>query len=146
MSDTEPKVSWRLNDLLRAGQKAQAFAAVSWSNSDEDSHAPFTHWQPNSITNTEPEGETEPAHGANKEDDIQLLEDSVAGEEQINNAKKQSFEEGYAKGKEATEEELYLERQALIDLASKIQDAQKDPSKLFDPLKKLSIHFIREII
>ena len=146
MSDSEPKVSWRLNDLLRAGQKAQAFAAVSWSNSDEDIHAPFTHWQPSSIANTESDGEVGTGDDVIKEDDIQLLEDPIASEEQLNNAKKQSFEKGYAKGKEAAEEELHLQRQALIDLATKIKDAQKDPSKFFSPLKKLSIHLAEQLV
>ena len=146
MSDLEPKVSWRLNDLLRAGQKAQAFAAVSWSNSDEDTHAPFTHWQPSSIANTESDGEVGTGDDVIKEDDIQLLEDPIASEEQLNNAKKQSFEEGYAKGKEAAEDELHLERQALMDLATKIKDAQKDPSKFFSPLKKLSIHLAEQLV
>ena len=146
LSDLEPKVSWRLNDLLRAGQKAQAFAAVSWSNSDEDTHAPFTHWQPSSIANTESDGEVGTGDDVIKEDDIQLLEDPIASEEQLNNAKKQSFEEGYAKGKEAAEDELHLERQALMDLATKIKDAQKDPSKFFSPLKKLSIHLAEQLV
>ena len=88
LSDSEPKVSWRLNDLLRAGQKAQAFAAVSWSNSDEDTHAPFTHWQPSSIANTESDGEVGTGDDVIKEDDIQLLEDPIASEEQLNNALK----------------------------------------------------------
>lgn len=146
LSDLEPKVSWRLNDLLRAGQKAQAFAAVSWSNSDEDTHAPFTHWQPSSIANTESDGEVETDDDVIKEDDIPLIEEPVESEEQLNNVKKQSFEEGYAKGKEAAEEELILERQALIDLAKKIKDAQRDPSKFFNPLKKLSIHLAEQLV
>ena len=146
LSDLEPKVSWRLNDLLRAGQKAQAFAAVSWSHSDEDTHAPFRHWQPNSITNNESDRETGTDDDSIKEDDIQLLGDPVASEEQSINTNKQSFEEGYTQGKEAAESELHLERQVLIDLVSKIKDAQKDPSKFFDPLKKLSIHLAEQLV
>ena len=94
LSDLEPKVSWRLNDLLRAGQKAQAFAAVSWSHSDEDTHAPFTHWQPSSIANTESDGEVETDDDIIKENDIQLLEDPVESEKQLNKLVKNKSNQG----------------------------------------------------
>ena len=33
-----------------------------------------------------------------------------------------------------------------MDLATKIKDAQKDPSKFFSPLKKLSIHLAEQLV
>ena len=47
LSNSNSSVSWRLNGLLRAREKAKAFAATSWSNPGEaGGTASFTKWQP----------------------------------------------------------------------------------------------------
>ena len=47
LSDQSPSVSWRLNDLLKAGKKAKAFAAASWQPPEQEPESQkFAHWQP----------------------------------------------------------------------------------------------------
>ena len=53
MSKLDPKVHWRLNDLLRAGKKAKEFAAVSWSNPAEQLNEQFVPWRPEDTQNQE---------------------------------------------------------------------------------------------
>ena len=53
MSNSKSSVSWRLNGLLRARQKAKAFAATSWENpGDSNQSLPFTKWQPQLLGGT----------------------------------------------------------------------------------------------
>jgi len=71
LSESDPKIHWRLNDLLRAGQKAKEFAAVSWSSSNESSDSSFIHWQPSNIS--DPDSLT-----ADKAPDLDRAEESIA--------------------------------------------------------------------
>jgi hypothetical protein len=71
LSESDPKIHWRLNDLLRAGQKAKEFAAVSWSSSNESSDSSFVHWQPSNIS--DPDSLT-----ADKGPDLDRVEESIA--------------------------------------------------------------------
>ena len=52
MSKLDPKVHWRLNDLLRAGKKAKEFAAVSWSDPAEQLNEQFVPWHPEDSTHS----------------------------------------------------------------------------------------------
>ena len=76
LSDPSPSVSWRLNDLLKAGKKAKAFAAASWNHSPEAGvGGSFTQWQP-TVLNTVPDGatETEPLEAPDQEELVEVEE------------------------------------------------------------------------
>ena len=74
LSDTNPSVSWRLNDLLKAGKKAKAFATASWrtpENPEQDQG--FIQWQPTKLN--------ELPDGARETESLDMAEEVEAEEE-----------------------------------------------------------------
>lgn len=145
LSDSEPKVSWRLNDLLRAGQKARAFAAVTWSSPEDQDSKAFKQWQPNRLPSTE-------IHDVPESDDLgdgQREEVAVApmvAEEELQQAKKEAYDDGFSKGRSEAELMYSEAKQTLIDLTTDIRKHQEGSSEFFAPLKKLAIHLAEELV
>lgn len=145
LSDSEPKVSWRLNDLLRAGQKARAFAAVTWSSPEDQGSKAFKQWQPNRLPSTE-------IHDVSESDDLgdgQREEVAVApmvAEEELQQAKKEAYDDGFSKGRGEAELMYSEAKQTLIGLTTDIRKHQEDRSEFFEPLKKLAIHLAEELV
>jgi len=144
LSDFEPKVSWRLNDLLRTGQKAREFAAVTWSSSEDQDSKAFKHWQPSRLPSTE-------IQDAPESDNLQDEHREAAAtpkvaEAKLQQAKKEAYDDGFSKGKAESELNYSEAKQALIDLTKDIHKSQEDRSEFFAPLKKLAIHLAGELV
>ena len=155
LSDFEPKVSWRLNDLLRAGQKAREFAAVTWSSSEDQDSKAFKHWQPSRLPSTETqdapesdnlEDEQREAAATPMVAEEKLQQAKMVAEEKHQQAKKEAYDDGFSKGKAESELNYSEAKQALIDLTKDIHKSQEDRSEFFAPLKKLAIHLAGELV
>lgn len=145
LSDLEPKISWRLNDLLRAGQKAQAFAAVTWSSADDPTNKPFTQWHPNEIvTDDSQEHATSNLEQEGNADETEAI--ATVREEELIQAKQLAFDEGFEQGKAEAELKYSLARNTLDDLTKKIQQSQSDKTIFFDPLRRLSLHLAEQLV
>lgn len=168
LSDQTQSVSWRLNDLLKAGKKAKAFAAASWQPPEKlpESHS-FSHWQP-LVLDTVPEGivETESLDTEilpdQQEAEIEELPDAAeleqaAAEEQAmvaaaeaEQAKRDAFEEGYQRGIEQgtadSEAKWAQAREAFVELTQSIRTAQDDMTEFYAPLKKLALHLAEQLV
>ncbi len=168
LSDQSPSVSWRLNDLLKAGKKAKAFAAASWQPPEQEAESQkFAHWQP-LVVNLEPERltEVEPLPEEELQDseevEAQQLQDAAELEEAqveeqamvveavAEQAKRDSYEEGYQCGMEqgtADSEAKWAEaREAFVELTQSIRTAQDDMTEFYAPLKKLALHLAEQLV
>ena len=145
LSDLESKVSWRLNDLLRADQKARAFASVTWSSSEDQDSKSFKQWQPDRLPGEESKEDLEID---DLEDDLseEMVLKTGISEEDLQSAKKQAYDDGFFKGRAEAESIYYEAKQALIDLTKDIRRSQEDPSIFFRPLKKLALHLAEELV
>jgi flagellar biosynthesis/type III secretory pathway protein FliH len=168
LSDPTQSVSWRLNDLLKAGKKAKAFAAASWQTpSKEPESQGFSRWQP-LVLDTVPEGavETESLDAEvlsdQQEAEIEELPDAAefeqaAAEEQAmvaeaaaEQAKRDAYEEGYQRGIEQgtadSEAKWAQAREAFVELTQSIRTAQDDMTEFYAPLKKLALHLAEQLV
>jgi len=155
LSESDPKIHWRLNDLLRAGQKAKEFAAVSWSSSNESSDSSFIHWQPSNIS--DPDSLT-----ADKAPDLDRAEESIAelpeliSQDQIDQnsaiqaaisqARKEAFDAGFSDGSDTVDTKYEALRQELQNFITSLEVYQSDVQSFYDPLKKLAIHIAEQIV
>jgi flagellar biosynthesis/type III secretory pathway protein FliH len=168
LSDQTQSVSWRLNDLLKAGKKAKAFAAASWQPSEKEPESQsFSHWQP-LVLDTVPEGavETESLDVETlpdqQEAEIEELPDAAeleqaAAEEQAmvaeaaaEQAKRDAYEEGYQRGIEQgtadSEAKWAQAREAFVELTQSVRTAQDDMTEFYAPLKKLALHLAEQLV
>ena len=166
MSDPSQSVSWRLNDLLKAGKKAKAFAAASWNHSPEAVvRGSFTQWQP-TVLSTVPDGatETEPLDAPDQEElvvveevpEVLGTEEDIAEREAMvaktvaDQAKRQAFEEGYERGKEEASNQAELTlgaaRDDFVSLTQTLRAAQEDMTEFYQPLKKLALHLAEQLV
>jgi flagellar biosynthesis/type III secretory pathway protein FliH len=164
--DPSPSVSWRLNDLLKAGKKAKAFAAASWNHSPEAAAGgSFTQWQP-TVLRSLPDGatETEPLESPDQEELVAVeevlevldTEEDIAEREAMvaktvaDQAKREAFEEGYQRGKdEGTNEaevNLGAARDDFVALTQTLRAAQEDMTEFYQPLKKLALHLAEQLV
>jgi|TARA_B110000091_G_C13822252_1_gene481890 flagellar biosynthesis/type III secretory pathway protein FliH len=144
LSNLEPKVSWRLNDLLRASQKAREFAAVAWSSPDDKSSKEFTRWQPTRLSSSGSEEFSivdDVTEEQEKEPDLKMV-----AQEELNLAKQQAYEEGFTKGRDESESKYSLAKQNLIELTESICENQKNGNEFFVPLKKLALHLAQQLV
>ena len=143
LSDSKKTVSWRLNDLLRAGEKAKSFAAINWTDGSSGSHSGFKSWTPGDISSPE-EGEIISEGGA-KDDSVTA--DNVKSSEDI---LEQAKSEAYAKGFQDGGDQERLNQDQLIknlqSLFSNINDNQKVFTEFFDPVKKLSLNIAKYLV
>ena len=166
MSDPSPSVSWRLNDLLKAGKKAKAFASASWNHSPEAvAGGSFTQWQP-TVLSTVPDGatETEPLESPDQEELVAVeevlevldTEEDIAEREAMvaktvaDQAKREAFEEGYERGKEEASNQAELTlgaaRDDFVALTQTLRAAQEDMTEFYQPLKKLALHLAEQLV
>ena len=151
MSKLDPKVHWRLNDLLRAGKKAKEFAAVSWSNPAEQLNEQFVPWHPEDTQNQE---ELDADEVIELEDDISPLE--TLSPSQIENnpsiqaalvqAREDAFKEGFKQGSQQAESEYHDALKTVQRLAQNLQTKQNNIAEFYDPLKKLSLHLAQQLV
>lgn len=151
MSKLDPKVHWRLNDLLRAGKKAKEFAAVSWSDPAEQLNEQFVPWHPEDTQNQE---ELDTDKVLELQDDISPLE--TLSPSQIENnpsiqaalvqAREDAFKEGFQQGSQQAESKYHDALKTVQRLAQNLQTKQDNVAEFYDPLKKLSLHLAQELV
>jgi flagellar biosynthesis/type III secretory pathway protein FliH len=150
LSDSDSKIHWRLNDLLRAGKKAKEFAAVSWSDPKEQDNSRFIQWQPGGTQQIENDisldlgavavgdaANTLPVDTSIERADIQAA---------MAKAKEEAFEEGILEGKAQTERAHGQIKNALKDLIERIRVNEGNIREFHDPLKKLAVHIAEQLI
>ena len=142
LSDSKKTVSWRLNDLLRAGEKAKSFAAINWTDGSSGSHSGFKSWTPGDIAS--------PVEGeiiSESMIDEGLAAENVKSDEEI---LEQVKSEAYAKGFQDGIDQERLDQDQLIknlqSLFSNINDNQKVFTEFFDPVKKLSLNIAKYLV
>ena len=173
LSNSNSSVSWRLNGLLRAREKAKAFAATSWSNPGEaGGTASFTKWQPKVLSesgaaqdfvsaselNRQVDGqqvdaeqeildqaEAEAETQAQAEDQARQDADSVS-EAALEQAKREAFEDGYQRGLDEGESQWANARDSFAELTESLRAAQQDMTSFYDPIKKLSLHLAEQLV
>ena len=142
LSDSKKTVSWRLNDLLRAGEKAKSFAAINWTDGSSGSHTGFKSWTPGDIS---PPAEGEIISEGSIDDS--LTADNVKSSEDILEKAKS---EAYAKGFQDGVDQEKLDQDQLIknlqSLFSNINENQKVFTEFFDPVKKLSLNIAKYLV
>ncbi|MDG1484897.1 MAG: FliH/SctL family protein [Porticoccaceae bacterium] len=163
MSDSNQSVSWRLNDLLKAGKKAKAFASASWSQPEQSGQSTgFSQWQP-IVLNDLPDGarETESLDiqaqtDAEEAEEIAeivepVIEEPVVpepgiGEEELDAAKRNSYAEGYRIGQEEAQAQLREAKEGFVELTQALRAAQSDMTEFYAPLKKLALHLAEQLV
>ena len=163
LSDTNPSVSWRLNDLLKAGKRAKAFASASWrtpENTPVDEG--FVQWQPTKL-NELPEGarETESLDVAEEVEAEELTEaveiaepeieepaepEPSFDEQQLEAAKREAYAEGHLVGQEQAQAEWQQAKDSFIELTQMLRAAQSDMTEFYTPLKKLALHLAEQLV
>ena len=142
LSDSKKTVSWRLNDLLRAGEKAKSFAAINWTDGSSGSHSGFKSWTPGDIAS--------PVEGEIISES--MIEESLAAENVKSDEEilEQVKSEAYAKGFQDGIDQERLDQDQLIknlqSLFSNINDNQKVFTEFFDPVKKLSLNIAKYLV
>ena len=166
LSNSKSSVSWRLNGLLRARQKAKAFAATSWENTGgSDQPSEFTKWQPqglggpgedgdNELLDEQPlaadagqpeSGEYQPESAEQQRAEQQRREQEIT-EAAHQQAVRDAFEQGHQRGLEESEAKLAAARTSFDELTQSIRAAQQDMNSFYDPLKKLALHLAEQLV
>lgn len=163
LSDSNQSVSWRLNDLLKAGKKAKAFASASWRQPEQSGQSTgFSQWQP-TVLNDLPDGarETESLDiqaqtDAEEAEEIAeivepVIEEPVVpepgiGEEELDAAKRNSYAEGYRIGQEEAQAQLREAKDGFVELTQALRAAQSDMTEFYAPLKKLALHLAEQLV
>ena len=175
LSNSNSSVSWRLNGLLRAREKAKAFAATSWSNPGEaGGTASFTKWQPKVLSESgaaqdfasaselnqqvdgpqvdaeqeildQAQAQAEAETQAQAEDQARQDADSVS-EAALEQAKREAFEDGYQRGLDEGESQWANARDSFAELTESLREAQQDMTSFYDPLKKLALHLAEQLV
>ena len=163
LSDSNQSVSWRLNDLLKAGKKAKAFASSSWNQPEEPlTPTGFTQWQP-IVLNDLPDGvretesldiqaETEAEDAPAVAEVIEpIIHEPVApepsiGEEELEAAKRESYAQGYRIAQEEAQAELREAKEGFVELTQALRAAQSDMTEFYAPLKKLALHLAEQLV
>jgi flagellar biosynthesis/type III secretory pathway protein FliH len=164
LSDPLSSVSWRLNELLKAGKKARAFAKSPWGQSEQPSEVPpFSPLQPKSL-DTLPEGarETE-SLDLHEEEQAQPGEDVTEQEipeaqdtpppvlpqfsqEAMDEAQRVADAKGYERGLEEGNNQWREAREAFLSLVDMFRSAQANTDDFYAPLKQLSLHLAEELV
>ena len=175
LSNSNSSVSWRLNGLLRAREKAKAFAATSWNNPDEaGGTSSFTKWQPKVLSESgaaqdfasaselnqqvdgpqvdaeqeildQAQAQAEAETQAQAEDQARQDADSVS-EAALEQAKREAFEDGYQRGLDEGESQWANARDSFAELTESLRAAQQDMTSFYDPIKKLSLHLAEQLV
>ena len=166
MSNSNSSVSWRLNGLLRAREKAKAFAATSWTNPDEaGGTSSFAKWQPKVLSesgvaeefisapepNQQVDAEQEILDQAQAETQAQAedqarQEAESLSEAALEQAKREAFEEGYQRGLDEGESQFARAKDGFAELTESLRAAQQDMTSFYDPLKKLALHLAEQLV
>jgi len=160
----DSSVSWRLNELLKAGEKAKAFASAGWFQpGNSQSEEGFTPWAPEVLgveAEDDPElaleeavdesSEIEIAETANPELEASVDESPeplpAIDPEELERARRDSFDQGYQKAMAEAEEKWRDARNDFIALTESLQSAQSETKDFYQPLKKLALHIAEQLV
>jgi len=145
LSSSEPKVSWRLNDLLRAGHKARAFAAVNWSSPGDQSSKAFKQWHPDKLDDANEYEIKETEMSENNEIEASFERPSIS-EDDLYLIKQDAYEAGFSAAKGEAESSFAEVKQVLAKLTEDIRDNQKNKHEFYTPLKKLALHLAEQLV
>ena len=179
-SNADSQVSWRLNDLIQAGQKAKAFAATDWYNKDlPETQNSFELWTPTVVDDPsataaldnqpsdKPDESTPLAEESAQElvcDDIAEdgtaentdataeqdaeadLESAKIDQAALEQARADSFDQGYQQAMAEAEEKWSSAREDFIALTDSLRSAQSDKNDFYQPLKKLALHLAEQLV
>jgi flagellar biosynthesis/type III secretory pathway protein FliH len=145
LSSLEPKVSWRLNDLLRAGHKARAFAAVNWSSPGDQSSKAFKQWHPDKLDDANEYEIKETEMSENNEIEASFERPSIS-EDDLYLIKQDAYEAGFSAAKGEAESSFAEAKQVLAKLTEDIRDNQKNKHEFYNPLKKLALHLAEQLV
>jgi flagellar biosynthesis/type III secretory pathway protein FliH len=162
--DQASSVSWRLNELIKAGRKARAFAEAEWAAQDEpDNDQSFTLWTPEVVADVslvdaeltveesvddqptvevevEPEPETETV-------EEQPAEPAPAIDQQeLEQARQDSFDQGYQQAMDEALQKWGDARNDFVTFTDALRKAQSDTNAFFQPLKKLALHLAEQLV
>lgn len=164
MSDSLSSVSWRLNELLKAGKKARAFAKSPWGESESSMEfTPFSPMQPKTL-DTLPDGarETE-SIDLNEDQDGDAQEELMQqeavepeeavqpvlpqfSEEDLEQAKQEADAQGYQRGLDEGNNQWREAREAFLTLVDMFRSAQSNTEDFYKPLKRLSVRLAEELV
>ena len=131
MSDSDKSISWRLNDLLRAGEKAKSFAAISWRDSSDGSTTGFKSWNPDTSINT-PSSEAESGCMLPGSESVQDgLSSALSFDESMEKVKTEAYEKGFREGEEKEQISNQEMKNLLRNLLVNINDEQKSLNNFF---------------
>ena len=162
--DQASSVSWRLNELIKAGRKAKAFAEAEWAAQDEpDNDQSFTLWTPEVVADgslvdveltveesvdDEPvvEAELEPEPETDRIEE-QLAEPAPSIDQQeLEQARQDSFDQGYQQATDEAQQKWGDARNDFVAFTDALRKAQSDTNAFFLPLKKLALHLAEQLV
>ena len=146
LSDSDKSISWRLNDLLRAGEKAKSFAAITWRDSSDGSTTGFKSWNPDtSVIAASSEADSGGLLSGN-ETGQDGLSSALSFDESMEKLKTEAFERGFREGEEKEQISNQEMKNLLRNLLDNINNEQKSLSNFFDPLNTLALSIARQIV
>jgi flagellar biosynthesis/type III secretory pathway protein FliH len=157
------EVSWRLNDLLVAGQKARYLATKVADSSGQAGSEPageFSLWAPRVIqliergqsiaevdgvpvSKEEIEGTDEAVERKSRED---LEAQLKLAEQELEKSLAESYESGRVAGEKQVTERVQEHEAALLAIIAGMQKSQGNMSDFFEPLTRLALHLAEELV
>ena len=146
LSDSDKSISWRLNDLLRAGEKAKSFAAITWRDSSDRSITGFKSWNPDTSVITAPSEADSGGLLPGNETGQDGLSSALSFDESMEKVKTEAYERGFREGEEKEQISNQEMKNLLRNLLDNINNEQKSLKNFFDPLKMLALSIARQIV
>lgn len=146
LSDSDKSISWRLNDLLRAGEKAKSFAAITWRDSSDGSITGFKSWNPDTSINTSSSEADSGGLLPGNESGQDGLSSPLSFDESMEKVKTEAYEKGFREGEEKEQISNQEMKNLLRNLLVNINNEQKGLTNFFDPLKTLALSIARQIV
>ena len=146
LSDSDKSISWRLNDLLRAGEKAKSFAAITWRDSSDGSITGFKSWNPDTSINTSSSEADSGGLLPGNESGQDGLSSPLSFDESMEKVKTEAYEKGFREGEEKEQISNQEMKNLLRNLLVNINNEQKSLTNFFDPLKTLALSIARQIV
>ena len=146
LSDSDKSISWRLNDILRAGEKAKSFAAITWRDSSDGSITGFKSWNPDTSINTSSSEADSGGLLPGNESGQDRLSSALSLDESMEKVKTEAYERGFREGEEKEQISNQEMKNLLRNLLDNINNEQKSLNNFFDPLKTLALSIAKQIV
>ena len=156
-------VSWRLNDLLVAGQKARYLATKVGGSAVQEGAEPESEFsllapRVNKLlereeSGAEADGESTPEENAEDHDEAierKSREDLEAqlklAEQELEKSLAESYESGRVAGEKKVTESVQKHEAALLAIIAGFQKSQSNMNDFFEPLTRLAVHLAEELV